>query len=774
MASHVRSGILPAVLFALLGCGEPDLRFDPARFPYVLDLAAHAEIAAVGTETRLVDLGTPESHELQVEGWTDDGVFADDGSTFAWSLGAGSTLQLMVLDPRHLRIQARLRPYRIDGPRQKVAVALNGRPVRVLTLKGGMRTYRFELPAHAVVRGPNELGLVNVYPEKIGPGPPDLGPPGTAWDYLCVDGCEPVAVPEARGGDLHLPFGSDLAFYLEAADAGLFVIDALESSHRRGRLEVRVRLAGESGPAAPRRLRASRRPAGLGVDVPGPTLVGLTLSAVGTPASGGLLLRRPRLLSAAAVTTERRGLGVPEPPAEDAASRRPASRRNNVLVYLVDTLRADHLGCYGYERDTSPRLDAFAADAVLFEDALAQSSWTRSSVASLFTGRQPPSHGVHGREDALSEEAVTLAEVLGDAGYATAAFVTNGNASRPFGFAQGFDVFELLGEDRTTAALHALSDDVHRAVSAWLDRLPAGHPFFVYAHTMEPHAPYAPPAEAVRRLGVRPSAPDVPPTAALAELRERLRHRFGAAAARLELGSMALLQGLRQGVLAADPEMTASLAALYDAEISSNDRHFGALLDELRRRGLYDETVVVFVSDHGEEIHDHGGWEHGTTLFQEQLRVPLIVRFPDAGLPRGVRLPGPARQIDVLPTLADYLALPLPEGVEGASLLPEISGRGGSPRPAYSHLDLDGRFAESLVEGRFKILCEDRRVIACRLFDLAADPGEQRDLAVERPVLAGYLEQRLRTLRKPEVALEAVAAEVDDALAEHLRALGYL
>ncbi|HEX9669154.1 MAG TPA: hypothetical protein VGC93_06675, partial [Thermoanaerobaculia bacterium] len=96
------------------------------------------------------------------------------------------------------------------------------------------------------------------------------------------------------------------------------------------------------------------------------------------------------------------------------------------------------------------------------------------------------------------------------------------------------------------------------------------------------------------------------------------------------------------------------------------------------------------------------------------------------------------------------------------------------PRPAYSHLDLDGRFAESLVEGRFKILCEDRRVIACRLFDLAADPGERRDLAVERPVLAGYLEQRLRTLRKPEVALEAVAAEVDDALAEHLRALGYL
>lgn len=759
MASHVRLGVLLAVsAFAGLGCGgEPELRFDPARFPHAFDLTALAEVAAVRTETRLVDFGTPESHELQTEGWTGDDVFADDGSTFAWSLGAGSTLRLDVLEPRGLGVEARLRPYRIDGPPQKVEMTLNGRPVDVLTLAGGMHTYRFELPARAVARGRNELRLVNVYPEKIGPGPPDLGPPGTAWDYLRIEGGEPVAAPEARGGDLFLPFGSEIAFYLEAADAGLFVVDALEASHRRGRLEVRLRREGEGEPAAPHRLQPSRRRTGLAVDVSGPTLVRLTLTAVGTRASGGLLLRRPRLLSAAAVTAERRGPGVEEPPAADPAPRPAVPRRPNVLVYLVDTLRADHLGCYGHERNTSPRLDAFAADAVVFDDAFAQSSWTRSSVASLFTGRQPPSHGVHGRSEALAEDAVTLAEVLRDAGYATAAFVTNGNASRAFGFAQGFDVFELLGQDPATAALHTLSDDVRRAVSAWLDRRPAGRPFFVYAHTMEPHAPYAPPPLALRRLGVRPA--------------ERPRDGAGAAA-RPELGSIAWFQGLQKGVVDADPETTASLAALYDAEIFFNDLHFGALLDDLSRRGLADETVVVFLSDHGEELRDHGGWQHGTTLYQEQVRVPLIVRFPD--LPRGVRLPGPARQIDVLPTLADYLGLPLPEGVEGVSLLPEIRGRGGAARAVYSQLDLDGRFAESLVDGRFKILCADRRGTGCRLFDLAADPRERRDLAPGRPLLAGYLEQRLRAVRRHRGGLTAVAVEVDGALAEHLRALGYL
>ncbi len=762
-----RTLILAGSVLLFVGCGEEGPGVDLTSYPHLFDLAAHTADAQPRVESRRIDFGTRGARLFQVRGWTADDVFADDGSTFTWSLGKGSTLQLYLLEPRDLDVEARLRPYRIDGPPQRVEIALNGRTVEVLELKGGMRLYRFELPEEALVWGRNVLDLHNVYPEKIGPGPPDLGPPGTAWDYLTIEDGEPVAVPEGHDSEIRLPFGTELSFLVELGAPSLLAFDAIESSHRGGRLAVAVHAESVKERLLDRRLGATAKTTALALDVGEPTLVRLTLAAIGR-AGGELRLRRPRLVSAAQVTTHVQRSSPPVAPAEETSAPVVPGHRPNVLVYLVDTLRADHLGCYGYRRRaTSPEIDAFAADAVLFENALAQSSWTRSAVASLLTGRVPPSHGVKERGDALSPKAKTLAELLRDAGYATAAFVTNGNASDRYGFDQGFDVFELLGEDDSKRTLHALSDAVNRAAFSWLEK-PRKGPFFLYLHTMEPHAPYAP-------RGKEPGPPVLGDREAksMRALRRRFESRFGASAD-IVPGSMSWMQGLHRGILSVEPARVEKLVELYDAEIAFNDHYFGRLLQQLKERGPYDDTVVAFVADHGEEFYDHGGWEHGRTLYQEQLRIPFIVRFPDG--PFGVRVAGPAQQIDLLPTLSAYLGLPPGDGVQGESLRTRLGAKvkDDGTKAVYSHLELDGAMAESLIEGRFKILCRSSGVFGCELFDLEEDPGEEEDLASQRPVLVGYMEQRLRSFRDSDAALEAVEAEVDTKVLEQLRALGYL
>lgn len=457
--------------------------------------------------------------------------------------------------------------------------------------------------------------------------------------------------------------------------------------------------------------------------------------------------------------------------------------RPNVLLYLVDTLRADRLGCYGYPRPTSPRLDALAAESILFENALASSSWTRSSVASLLTGRTPAGHGVFERDQALAAQAETLAEVLGRAGYATAALMTNPNLGRPFGFAQGFETFTYLEEPAPSRALHPAASAVHQAALAWLDGRSDPRPFFLYLHTMEPHAPYTPSAAAARELapGLREHPLDEAARAALRTAHQRSGGKPGGEV--FELGSMTWLKGLHRGVIAPDPSMVEDLSALYDAELRDADRQLGELLDELQSRGHETDTLVVFVSDHGEEFHDHGGWEHGRTLYQEQLRVPWILRFPDPDLPRGLRLKNPVGLVDLLPTLADFLGLSLPAGVSGISLMPLIRDQRAEPEPTreiYTHLDLDGRKAESLIFGAWKLLC-DPKSEGCRLFDLAADPHERVDVAAEHPQVVADLRARLGRARRPPHPLAAAPPDVDPeqlehwrALREQLRALGYV
>ncbi len=430
------------------------------------------------------------------------------------------------------------------------------------------------------------------------------------------------------------------------------------------------------------------------------------------------------------------------------ACRPAAERRPDVIVYLVDTLRADHLGCYGYPRETSPRIDAFATESVLFEDAMAQSAWTRPAVASLLTGLDPHSHGAQDRLDGLAESFDTLPEILRREDYQTAAFISSAVITAKFGFGQGFDTFrqrvkETIEPERPT------SEWVNAEALRWLERRDPDRPFFLFLHTLDPHMPYEPPEPFRRRL-----APDADPRA----------------------GRVEQVVALRDGQRPTTARDREEIPALYDAEIAGNDAAFGRLVAELRARGLYEPLLLVFVSDHGEELFDHGGWEHGATLYQELVHVPLLLKLP-RGAGAGRRIGETVRQIDVLPTVLDVLGGEIPRGIQGRSLLPLLQTPSRRPPAAFSSLDLDGRRIESAVLGRRKLihtLAHNQRPVGLELYDLASDPGERRNLAAADPAavrgLSWLLERRERAGAPPK----APPVALDPELEEQLRALGYL
>jgi arylsulfatase A-like enzyme len=318
--------------------------------------------------------------------------------------------------------------------------------------------------------------------------------------------------------------------------------------------------------------------------------------------------------------------------------------RPSVLVLLVDALRADHLGCYGYQRDTSPRIDALAAESMLFANAWAQSPWTKPSVPTLFTSLYPMQHGVyegetpgspgHLESDVLSAELRTIAEALRDAGYRTAAFVYNDHLPAEHGFDQGFELYEWGDFDAA---------EINRRFLEFLGREDP-RPFFAYLHYLDVHWPFKPSAE--------------------------FRDRF-ADSSRSELFDREDWKGLRDrindGVTRVSDSDRRRLVDLHDAAIAELDARIGELLDSLRAQGRLEGTLILLTSDHGEELLDHGRVGHGSTLFEEVLRIPLMIRLPRAE--QAGRRAAPARLLDLYPTLLGAAGLPRPDGLEGRDLL---------------------------------------------------------------------------------------------------------
>jgi len=309
----------------------------------------------------------------------------------------------------------------------------------------------------------------------------------------------------------------------------------------------------------------------------------------------------------------------------------PASRPPNVILISLDTLRADHLGSYGYALETSPNLDAFAEGAILFEKAIAPSSWTTPSHASIFTGLHPGAHGA-GLErvgNRMRPELTTLAEVARAHGFQTAAYTEGGAVRASFGFQQGFDQYS----DGPSRRHYRLAGRTFDDATEWLEQN-ADQPFLLFVHTYEPHVPYIAPRKFWRRFS------DVEPTTEMQKDPYRFRDE---------------------------------LPAWYDAEVAYTDHVVGVFLDRLEEMDLLENSLVVVFSDHGEELFDHGSVGHRSHLYEEVLHVPLILRLPGQQ-PRAGRVERLVTTTDLFGTIVDFMEWDVGQARDSMSLLPLIRG----------------------------------------------------------------------------------------------------
>ncbi len=418
------------------------------------------------------------------------------------------------------------------------------------------------------------------------------------------------------------------------------------------------------------------------------------------------------------------------------------TERPNLLFVLVDTLRADHLRYHGYFRRTSPHIDGFAAESVAFMNHYSHASRTGPSVASIFTGLHPLSHGVvnplteFDAKGTLAEEQTTLAEILTGEGYNCYAMVTNVNVRSRFGFGQGFSVYENL---RRSAKIDPAT-------------LPIEEPFFLYLHYMEPHSPYRA-AEPFRHLWVDPDY-DGPVT-----------------------GRHPQLDAIVRGSFVVDEKDRDQITALYDQEIRFFGDRFSELLDSLEARALLDDTIIVLTSDHGEELLDHGSVLHGYTLYEEQLRVPLVVYDPRIRDPRRVKTV--TRHVDLLPTLLELMDVPGRVEFQGRSLVPFLTGREeeASAPPVFAQASLNAVKTvkrRSLMVDGWKIIETELPDAGYELYHVATDSRERRDLIEDRPAMAGKMRQQLSAFVRSLPVAEGGVVALTEEEKKLLRSLGYL
>lgn len=447
--------------------------------------------------------------------------------------------------------------------------------------------------------------------------------------------------------------------------------------------------------------------------------------------------------------------------------------RPNIIFILVDTLRADRLGCYGHPGQLSPMMDELAREGVLFERTIATSPWTLPSVASYFCGYYPTVHKVTSYREALEtargaagavryfgDEFTTLAELLQANGYATAGFSANPFITQKFGFARGFEHF-----DASFAANETHGNVVNEAALKWLEQRDRSKPFFMYLHYMDVHDPYKAGDKYVEPLvAVVEKMPNKTPLAEAEMKRHRNYFNKSAVAYRGVPRHVRLFRYVDYW------------RARYDAGIPQVDQYLDELRARLQAVELWDDAYVILTADHGESLGEHELWAHGLSAHQDQLHAPLILRWPEQ-LPAGRRLPQTVRLFDIMPTLLAQLRIDVPEGLQAKSLLGVIAGEEALPLAAFAEAVKKRPGEKALVLGKWKLLAytdEDRY----ELYDLDADPAEQHDLAAQHPKrlaeLRRLLERQIEENDALGAGVQVQEAAMTQAELERLRALGYV
>ncbi len=426
----------------------------------------------------------------------------------------------------------------------------------------------------------------------------------------------------------------------------------------------------------------------------------------------------------------------------------------NVLLLVIDTLRADRLGCYGYFRDTSPRIDRLAAESLVFEEAFCGIPITLPSHASMLTGLYPQQTGILRNHGRLDDGFLTLAETLKNEGYRTGAVVGTAVLKKDKNLTQGFDAYlENWGiSDKVPAGdgegweLKGLAEDANRMALEWLEQDP-GKPFFLLINYYDVHAPYVE-IEGFRDL-FDPWSP---------EMADYIRTRYD----RIP-----------------EPKWKWESITFYDRSLAYLDHELGKFFSRLREMGLWENTVVIVTSDHGNGLYQHDDyWSHGEQLYDGHIHIPLILRTPkgESGRVRGL-----IETVDFFPTVLDFLGLPIPPGLDGRSFLPLARGGSGGKPEVFSLSVLEDTSQRSLPR-RFAVRSRDYKLIhslegESAFFRLTGDPYELSGAAPEGPEetavskamrnrgINWYQNQKIDSVRPGEISAETM---------RELRALGYV
>ena len=436
-----------------------------------------------------------------------------------------------------------------------------------------------------------------------------------------------------------------------------------------------------------------------------------------------------------------------------------------VVLISVDTLRADHLGCYGYARETTPAIDSLAGDSAVFLNTYASSPWTLPSHVSLLTSLHGVHHQVYTEDEKMAPDLVTLADVMRSEGFMTSAITDGGFVSALYGFSKGFDSYLERGGGVFS---QDSAGQISRLATQWLDGNKEKD-FFLFIHTYQPHDPHAcPPPYRTMFLEENPLW--------------------------LSLNLMGNLGGYAGIYRELTERERQNIIGLYDGEIRYTDEALvRPLIEKLKEMDLYDSALIIFTSDHGEEFFDHHSWAHGHQLYDEALKVPLIIKFPESRF-KGQRFGSHVRLVDIMPTILEEFDAPSADlTTDGKSLFPVLRGKEGGDRAFLA--DIGDNILNShvgrkiaLSSGKNKMILnkafspEDLRfftspprlVPPIELYDVAEDPQEKQNLAEGKPTVARELNNRIVEIYKQASRRKSVKAHVDENLKEQLRALGYI
>ncbi len=431
----------------------------------------------------------------------------------------------------------------------------------------------------------------------------------------------------------------------------------------------------------------------------------------------------------------------------------------NVLLVLADTLRADHLGCYGYPRQTSPSIDKFAEECLLFEKAFSPSPWTKTTVGSIMTSFYPHEHGAFRWADDLSNVNLTLTEIFRNKNYRTFSAQANRIITSRYGFHQGFQIYKEMTND--------LAENLTEEFLTWLNRNKK-RPFFAYLHFMDTHYPYHVPEDYTRAFS-----------------REGQSH--------LNLDEL-ISQDIRllteMGMPQSDKD---HIVDLYDDSILYFDIHFNRLIDALRANQMLDKTIIILLSDHGEEFWDHGGFGHGHTLYNELLHVPLLIRYPS--ILQAKKVPYPVQLIDLYPTILSLARIEFNREIRRKDLLPAILNdrepkriiyfegllRGGEKRGVYKEgWKLIQNTAEKYNSTFFELLGKLTKFIypelekEYELYDMREDFNEAHDLFSRRTDIFTETKRFLQVFMRDNLLLQEEKQRQLSEKLKDFKSLGYI